>query len=399
MSALLAKVNKERSVIPYNKPFLTGRETQYLVEAVNSGKISGNGRFTGKCQLFFEERYGFHKTLLTSSCTDALEMTALLANIQPGDEVILPSFTFVSTANAFALRGAKLVFCDSEKATPNIAANRIEELVTSRTKAIVVVHYAGLSCDMDTIVEVARRRKILVIEDAAHAIDSFYRGRPLGSIGDMATFSFHETKNVIAGEGGMLVVNDPELVRRAEIIWEKGTDRAAFARGEVQKYNWVDVGSSFLPSEITAAFLFAQLEHLADIQRRRVKLWNRYHALFAPLAAKNVLRCPSLPPHSTVNGHIYYLICSSPEERDALIQYLQDHGITAVFHYLPLHMSPFFESKHDGRALEMAEFYASHLIRLPLFYDLDDQSQDWIASCVFDFYQESFDSSERLHVF
>jgi dTDP-4-amino-4,6-dideoxygalactose transaminase len=263
--------------IPFNKPYLTGNETNYIYQAVQSGKISGDGIFTKKCHEFFELKYGFKKCLLTTSCTDALEMAAILSGIEDGDEVIIPSYTFVSTANAFVLRGAKIVFCDSQENHPNIDDTQIERLITSKTKAIVVVHYAGVACEMDNICSIATKHNLFLIEDAAQAIDSFYKGRPLGSFGHFAAFSFHETKNVISGEGGMLVINDLDFVERAEIIREKGTNRSKFFRGEIDKYGWVDIGSSYLPSDIIAAFLFAQLENLEIIQDKRLNLWNRYY--------------------------------------------------------------------------------------------------------------------------
>jgi len=281
-------------MIPFNKPYLTGKEAHYLYHAVYSGKISGNGMFTQKCHNFFVQRYGFKKCLLTTSCTDALEMAAILIDIKQGDEVIMPSYTFVSTANAFVLRGATIVFADSGASNPNIDAEKLESLITPKTKAIVPVHYAGIACDMDKIMALAEKYNLFVIEDAAQAIDSYYNGRPLGSIGHLAAFSFHETKNIISGEGGMLVINDERFFRRAEIIWEKGTNRAEFFRGEVNKYGWVDIGSSFLPSEIIAAFLYAQLENLDDIQLKRKSIWNKYYSQhgFIPreLFSKNINR-------------------------------------------------------------------------------------------------------------
>ena len=266
-----------RKLIDFNRPYLTGKETHYIYEAVSTGKISGNGAFTKKCQQFFESTYRFKKALLTTSCTDALEMAAILTDIQPGDEVILPSYTFVSTANAFVLRGAKLVFADSCNNEPNMDADKIEELITDKTKVIVPVHYAGVSCDMDKIMEVAEKHNLFVVEDAAQAVDSYFKDRPLGGIGHLSAFSFHETKNIISGEGGMLVINDDRFIQRAEIIWEKGTNRSAFFRGEVDKYGWVDVGSSFLPSEVVSSFLYAQLENIGDIQGRRKAIWNTYY--------------------------------------------------------------------------------------------------------------------------
>ena len=511
-------------MIDFNRPHLTGKETHYIYQAVADGKLSGNGVFTKKCQQFFEGRYGFKKCLLTTSCTDALEMAAILCDIQPGDEVIVPSYTFVSTALAFVRAGAKIVFADSMQSNPNIDAEQIEALITLRTKAIVPVHYAGVACDMDRIMEIANRHNLIVVEDAAQAIDSYYlapsnspeggelsgdyvamrewqtadpmtykllkekakemrmkpthaeetmwellrkhkigehfrrqhiigdyivdfvclnkrliievdggyhftpeqqeedairesalkrygftilrftndevlveyenviqsitstlqslpsRGsregaRPLGSIGHLSAFSFHETKNIIAGEGGMLCINDERFIRRAEIIWEKGTNRAEFFRGEVNKYGWVDTGSSFLPSEVIAAFLWAQLEHMDDIQARRKHLWELYCTHLSPLASSpnSLIALPGLPEYATNNAHMFYLVCNSLEQRTALIKHLKDNGIQAVFHYLSLHSSPYYMDKHDGRALPECDRYADCLVRLPMFYDLKDE--------------------------
>lgn len=361
--------------IPFNKPYLTGKETQYIEQAVKSGKISGNGMFTQKCHKFFEERYGFKKCLLTTSCTDALEMAAILLNIQPGDEVIMPSYTFVSTANAFVLRGAKIVFADSRSDHPGIDEDRIEELITPKTKAIVPVHYAGVACDMDKIMDIANRHSLFVVEDAAQAIDSFYTNKdgiknPLGGIGHLAAFSFHETKNIISGEGGMLVINDPQFEKRAEIIWEKGTNRAAFWRGEVNKYGWVDIGSSFLPSEITAAFLWAQLENLDDIQKKRKTIWNNYWQGLKDWAEDFDVQLPFLPNYSSNNAHLFYLVCKNLEQRTALISKMKGNNILAVFHYLSLHKSPFYQDKHDGRELPESDRYSDCLVRLPFYYEL-----------------------------
>ena len=362
-------------MIDFNRPHLTGKEAHYMYQAVADGKLSGNGAYTKKCQQFFEERYGFKKCLLTTSCTDALEMAAILCDIQPGDEVIVPSYTFVSSALAFVRAGAMIVFADSMQSNPNIDAEKIEALITPRTKAIVPVHYAGVACDMDRIMEIANKHNILVVEDAAQAIDSYYKGRPLGSIGHLSAFSFHETKNIIAGEGGMLCINDERFIRRAEIIWEKGTNRAEFFRGEVNKYGWVDTGSSFLPSEVIAAFLWAQLENLDDIQSRRKHLWELYNTHLSPLASSLSpnLTLPNLPDYATNNAHMFYLVCNSLEQRTALIKYLKEHDIQAVFHYLSLHSSPYYIDKHDGRDLSECDRYADCLVRLPLFYDLTDE--------------------------
>jgi dTDP-4-amino-4,6-dideoxygalactose transaminase len=369
-------------MIPFNKPYLTGKEAHYIYDAVYTGKLSGNGKYTQKCQQFLKEKYGFGKCLLTTSCTDALEMAAILINIQPGDEIIIPSYTFVSTANAFVLRGAKIIFADSRKDHPGMDEASIESLITSRTKAIVPVHYAGVACDMDVIMDIAERYNLFVVEDAAQAIDSFYTGkngikRALGSIGHLAAFSFHETKNIISGEGGMLAINDAQFMERAEIIWEKGTNRSAFFRGEVDKYGWVDIGSSFLPSELIAAFLWAQLENLDDIQKVRIQHWHHYQQELKSWAENLSIGTPSLPEYATNNAHMFYLVCNQSEQRDHLIGRLKSHNILAVFHYLSLHNSPFYREKHDQRSLPETERYSDNLLRLPLFYEL---SNDQISS-------------------
>ena len=364
--------------IPFNKPYLTGKETLYIEDAVKTGKISGNGKYTQLCQQWFEDTYGFKKVLLTTSCTDALEMCALLANIQEGDEVIVPSFTFVSTAIAFIRQGAKIVFVDSCNDNPNMDVSKIETLITAKTKAIVPVHYAGVACDMDKIMELAATYNLLVIEDAAQAIDSYYTGkdgikRALGSIGHLAAFSFHETKNIISGEGGMLTINDNRFVQRAEIIWEKGTNRAEFFRGEVNKYGWVDIGSSFLPSEVIAAFLWAQIENIEGIQNKRKKLWQTYYdAIFE--RNNEGIQLPELPTYATNNGHMFYLVLESIEHRTALIEKLKENGFHAVFHYLSLHASDYYKSKHDGRVLPNSDKFSNCLVRLPLFYELSEES-------------------------
>ncbi|MGC1479418.1 MAG: dTDP-4-amino-4,6-dideoxygalactose transaminase [Chthoniobacterales bacterium] len=375
-------------MIPFNKPYYSGTEIEHIREAFAGGQTAGNGPFTRRCQEFFESRYGLGKCLLTQSCTDALEMTALLAGIEAGDEVILPSYTFVSTANAFALRGAKLVFCDSEADRPHIDAGAVAGLVTDRTKAIVVVHYGGTAVEMEPVMAVAKERGILVIEDAAQAIDSFYHGRALGGIGDLATFSFHETKNVISGEGGLLVINRADLIERAEVLWEKGTNRSAFFRGEVAKYQWVDVGSSFLPSELTAATLWAQLEHLESIQARRMGIWQAYDAVLRPAAERLGFGVPLVNYGETVNGHLYYVLCESLEERTELIGWLRDRGIYAVFHYQSLHDSPYFAGKHDGRKLQWADRYSDSLVRLPLFHELGEAGAEGIAAEVIRFFEK-----------
>lgn len=369
--------------IGFNKPYLTGKEYEFIADAVNSKKLSGNGKYTQLCHTFFKEKFGFYKCLLTTSCTDALEMAAILTDIKPGDEVIIPSYTFVSTANAFVLRGAKIVFADSMSENPNLDADKIEALITEKTKVIVPVHYAGIACDMDKIMTLAKKYNLFVVEDAAQAIDSYYTGKggikkPLGSIGHLAAFSFHETKNIISGEGGMLVINDPQFAARSEVIWEKGTNRSAFFRGEVDKYGWVDVGSSFLPSEIVAAFLYAQLGYLEPIQAKRKTIWERYQKGLQPLSEKGLIDLPYIPDYATNNAHMYYVVCKNGSQREKLIETLKSSQINAVFHYLSLHKSPFYAGKHDGRELPMSDFYSDTLVRLPFYYELSTANQDFI---------------------
>jgi dTDP-4-amino-4,6-dideoxygalactose transaminase len=373
--------------IPFNRPYFTGNEINTMIKAAMEGQISGNGAYTRKCHRLLEKTYGFKKVLLTTSCTDALEMAALLGNIGPGDEVIVPSFTFVSTANAFLLRGAKVVFADSGYLNPNIDPDQLEDLVTEKTRAIALVHYAGIACDMDKIMQMAKKHDLLVIEDAAHSIDSFYKGRPLGGIGDLGAFSYHETKNLVAGEGGALAINREQYVERAEIIWEKGTNRAAFHRGEVQKYEWVDIGSSYLPSEIVAAILHAQLKELKKIQKRRVQVWFNYQELLSPLEKAGYIRLPYLPDYASVNGHIFYILAEDLRTRDELLGYLKKKGIHAVFHYLPLHLSPYYRDKHDGRDLPNAVACSEQLIRLPFFFELEKKQQEEIAGAIRRFFE------------
>lgn len=375
-------------MIPFNKPYLSGKEAHYMYQAVFSGKLSGNGFFTKKCQSFLSNKYGFKKCLLTTSATDALEMCAMLCNLEQDDEVIIPSYTFVSTALAFLREGAKIVFADSTNNNPNIDVAKLESIITSKTRVIVPVHYAGVACDMDAIMEVAEKHNLLVVEDAAQAIDSFYKGRPLGSIGHMAAFSFHETKNITAGgEGGLLVVNDDKFIQRAEILWEKGTNRAEFFRGEVNKYGWVDMGSSFLPAEINAAFLWAQLENLDDIQLRRKYLWERYYSGLHALEEEGIIHLPKTPDYATNNGHMFYLICSSLEERTRLIQHLKEHEILAPFHYLPLHRSNFYAKKCANiPELPETDRFSNCLVRLPMYYELETCQIDYIINCIKDFF-------------
>lgn len=373
--------------IPFNKPYMAGKELEYIAQAYSSNHLSGDGQFTKKCQSFFEERYGFKKALLTTSCTDALEMSAILIDTQPGDEVIIPSYTFVSTANPFVLRGAKIVFADSGPETPDIDPSRLESLITSKTRAIVPVHYAGVSCDMDEIIRIAKKHNLYVVEDAAHAVDSYYKGRPLGSLGHLSAFSFHETKNITSGEGGMLAINDGRLLERAETIREKGTNRSAFFRGEVDKYSWVDIGSSFLPSDIIAAILYAQLEHLDIIQHKRRHIWDSYYRRLLPLAKNGLVRLPHIPEYSTNNGHMFYLVCNSFEERDHLLKFLNKNGVNAVFHYLCLHNSPYYRDRHDGRELPQAEGYEKRVLRLPFYNEMSEDDIRVAAEMVSKAYQ------------
>lgn len=373
-------------MIPFNKPHLTGKETDYIKEVFASGKISGDGNFTKRCHQFLQQKYNFKKVLLTTSCTDALEACAILLDIKEGDEVIVPSYTFVSTVNAFVLRGAKIIFADSNPDTANIDVSKIESLITSRTKAIVPVHYAGVACDMDSINAIAAKHNLYVVEDSAQAIDSFYKGKPLGSLGHLSAFSFHDTKNIISGEGGMLVINDEHFEKRAEIIREKGTNRSAFFRGEVDKYGWVDVGSSFLPSEVTAAMLLAQLESIDKIQTRRKEIWNRYYSLLKSLEEKEFLKLPVIPDYATNNAHMFFIVLNNLETRSKLIDHLKKNNISAVFHYISLHASAYYVSKHDGRALPVSDMLTNQLLRLPMFYDLKNDEVDFICQKITDFF-------------
>lgn len=375
-------------MIPFNKPHITGRELEFISDAVACGHISGNGKYTKLCQQLVEKQWGFHKCLLTTSCTDALEMAAILLDIKPGDEVIMPSFTFVSTALAFVRQGAKIVFADSRTDHPGMDEMALESLISSKTAAIVVVHYAGVASDMEKLMQIANRHQIPVVEDAAQAIDSYFikdtSRQALGSFGALSAFSFHETKNIQSGEGGMLIVNDPQLVKRAEIIWEKGTNRAEFFRGEVNKYGWVDTGSSFLPADTIAAFLYAQLIDIKAIQEKRIQLWNNYHKLFENWNSQRI-KMPFIPDFATNNGHMFYILLESFELRQKLIQHLKENNVLAVFHYLPLHKSNYYTDKHDGRKLPQADFFADNLLRLPLFFELTFEQQNVIFSLIKDF--------------
>ncbi|MAD02209.1 MAG: dTDP-4-amino-4,6-dideoxygalactose transaminase [Pseudoalteromonas sp.] len=373
--------------IPFNRPYFTGNEIKYIEQVFANAKACGDGPFTAKCQQFFQQQFGFNKALLTTSCTDALEMAAILADIEPGDEVIAPSFTFVSSVNAFVLRGAKIVFADSYAHNPNIDADNLEALITNKTKAIVAVHYAGVACDMDKLQALCDKYDLLLIEDAAQCIDAYYKGKALGAIGDFGTFSFHETKNIISGEGGLLTVNRERFERRAEIVREKGTNRAEFFRGEVDKYGWVDVGSSFLPAETIAATLFAQLEQYQDIQVRRVAIWQGYYEHLSALANEGLVQLPDIPEYASNNAHMFYLVCRTPNERNQLIASLKTAGIQAVFHYQSLHKSSFYAARHGDRALPNADKFTDCLVRLPLFYQLSDEQVSFIAQQVLQFYR------------
>jgi dTDP-4-amino-4,6-dideoxygalactose transaminase len=366
--------------IPFNRPYATGNELAYVTEAQRLNHLSGDGSFTKRCHQWIEQRTGCASALLTQSCTSALELAALLLDLEPGDEVIMPSFTFVSTANAFVLRGAVPVFVDIREDTLNLDEKLIEAAITPRTRAIVPVHYAGVACEMDAIAAIAARHGLRIVEDAAQGIMAGYKGRPLGAIGDIGCFSFHETKNVISGEGGSLLVNDPELVQSAEIMREKGTDRGRFFRGEVDKYTWQNVGSSFLPSEITAAFLWAQLEQAERITAERLAIWRRYHEMLAPLEQRGVLRRPVIPPDCQHNGHIYYILLETAEDRAHVLAELNRNGINAVFHYVPLHSSP--AGMRFGRAsgeLALTTSQSERLVRLPVWLGLSQSQQQRVC--------------------
>lgn len=363
-------------MIPFNRPFMTGQELELIAQAHRNGHLSGDGPFTKRCHEWLEQRTGASKALLTHSCTAALEMSALLLDLVPGDEVIMPSYTFVSTANAFALRGAIPVFVDIREDTLNLDERLIEAAITPRTRAICVVHYAGVACEMDTIMDIARRHQLKVVEDAAQAIMSTYRGHPLGTIGDLGALSFHETKNIISGEGGALLCRDEALGERAEIIREKGTNRSKFFRGQVDKYTWVDLGSSFLPGEITAAFLAAQMDEADDITARRMALWNRYHEWAAPLEAAGRLRRPVIPAHCTHNAHMYYILLPSLAARGDFIDTLKSKGVQSVFHYIPLHSSPAgITYGRIGSTMSVTDHVSECLVRLPLWIGLEEHQQ------------------------
>lgn len=376
--------------IPFNKPHFCGKESEYILNAVSSGHISGNGKYTALCHKYIEKRFGIPHCLLTTSCTDALEMAAILLDIKAGDEIIVPSYTFVSTANAFVLRGAKIVFVDSRNDCPNMDEDQIEPLITPRTKAIVPVHYAGIACQMEKIMSLAKKFNLFVVEDAAQAINSYFKysngqSKALGSIGHLSTFSFHETKNIISGEGGMLGINETKFHERAEIIWEKGTNRSAFSRNEVNKYEWKDLGSSFLPSEITAAFLFAQLEEMEKIQKRRNDIWDYYYLHLSSWATQNGVQLPYIPEYGSNNAHLFYLVFQGNGVRNRFIKKLKASGISAIFHYLSLHNSPYYHKIHGDRKLPQSDRYSESLVRLPLFFDMTSVELEFIIETILKF--------------
>ncbi|WP_416049425.1 dTDP-4-amino-4,6-dideoxygalactose transaminase [Cupriavidus basilensis] len=374
---------KNQTHIPFNRPYMTGKELYYIAEAHFNGSLAGDGPFTKRCHSWIEERTGCARALLSHSCTAALEMAALLMNVRPGDEIIMPSHTFVSTANAFVLRGGVPVFVDVREDTLNLDERLIEAAITPRTRGIAPVHYAGVACEMDAIMAVAKRHGLMVVEDAAQGVMASYKGRALGSIGDLGTYSFHETKNVISGEGGALLINDPQLSVRAEIIREKGTDRSRFFRGEVDKYTWQEVGSSFLPSELTAAFLWAQLEEAESLTARRLRLWDAYHEQLAQLEATGCLRRPIIPAECAHNAHMYYVLLEPGIDRQKVLERLKARGINAVFHYVPLHSAP--GGMQYGRqhgSLSVTDSIASRLIRLPLWIGLTLEQQSFIVSVI-----------------
>jgi dTDP-4-amino-4,6-dideoxygalactose transaminase len=376
--------------IPFNKPFIAGRELYHISQAVLSGHLAGNGAFSKKWQDFLETRYGVGKALMTASCTGALEMAAILCGVEPGDEVILPSYTFVSTANAFHLRGARLVFADIRPDTLNLDPTDVSTRIGPRTKAVCVVHYAGVACEMDKFTGMCRDRKLILVEDAAHAIGAYYKGRALGGFGALSAFSFHETKNFISGEGGALGINDPALVERAEIIWEKGTNRSQFFRGLVDKYTWVDIGSSFLPSELVTAFLYAQFEQAEEITRRRLACWRYYLDALKPLEKSGDLRLPVIPDYAEHNAHMFYLLLQDGAARDALMEYLRGRGIMAVFHYIPLHSSPMGQKMGYREGMfPVTESCSARILRLPLFYDLQLAEQDRVITAIREFFGKS----------
>lgn len=377
----------EKIKIPFNKPYIIGKELYYIAEAVLSGKISGDGTFSNKCAKLMQDRYKIKKVLLTTSCSTALDMSAILCNIKSGDEIILPSYTFVSTANSFYTRGTKLRFVDIRRDTLNIDENKIEEVITPQTRVIVVVHYAGIGCEMNKIMDIAKRNNLLVVEDSAHGLESTYNGKYLGTIGDIGCYSFHETKNITCGEGGAILINNKEFSERAEIIREKGTNRSKFFRGEIDKYTWIDIGSSYLPSEILSAFLYAQLENIEMITRKRLDLWNYYYNNLVDLEKKGFIKRPFIPDNCCHNGHLFYILLENKKVRDLLLKYFKNKGILAIFHYLPLHLSPIGKKiGYRTGQLPITEELSSCLIRLPLYYGLSRIKQDMVLDNLISFF-------------
>ncbi len=368
---------------PFNRPFIVGKELHYIAQAVQAGHLAGDGSFSDRCHRWMEERFGAQKVLLTHSCTGALELAALLSDVGPGDEVVMPSYTFVSTANAFALRGATVRFVDIRPDTLNLDENKLEEAIGERTRVIVPVHYAGVACEMDAILEIARSRNLMVVEDAAQGVNATYRGRYLGTLGQLGAYSFHETKNFISGEGGAIVINDEELVQRAEVLREKGTNRSAFLRGQVDKYTWIDVGSSYLPSELVAAFLYAQLENADTITEKRWQIYNRYAEALRPLEEEGRVQLPHVPEGCVHNAHMFYVVLPNAAERNDLITHLREHGILSLFHYVPLHTSPMgLRLGYAEGDLPVTEDLAARVVRLPCYFELETPEQDRVIDQV-----------------
>lgn len=372
-------------MIPFNKPYYSGNEISLIEEVMRSRVLTGDTEVLKACESFLEKRYGFEKVFLTNSCTMALELSAMLLNIKDGDEVIMPSYTYISTANAFALRGAKIVFTDSKNDQPGMDEESIESLITPATKAIVVVHYGGVACDMKLITDLADKYDLFIVEDAAQCLDAKYSSKPLGALGDIGCFSFHETKNIHCGEGGFICLNDRNLIEKAEILRNKGTNRSAFLKGEVNKYEWVGLGYSSVPTSLTAAFLFAQLQHIDEVQRKRKKIWKLYYTHLKPLISLGI-DLPVIPEFADDNAHLFYVVCKSINERDALIKHLRSSGIMAVFHYQALHNSPYFHNKYKGLPLNNAIRYSDCLLRVPLYYELSENDVELISKKIVEFY-------------
>ena len=372
-------------LIPFNKPFIIGSELEYISSVINANNTCSDGIYTKKCESFFEDKYKFTKTILTTSCTTALEMSALLINIKPNDEVIIPSYTYVSTANAFAKQGAKIIFADSKKDSPNIDENKIEQLITKRTKAIVIVHYAGIAVDIDKIITITKKHNLFLIEDSAQSINSYYKNKPLGSFGHLSAFSFHETKNIQCGEGGLLVINDKRLINRAEIISNNGTNKAAFIRGDVNKYEWLNIGSSYKPADTIAAHLFAQLENIDIIQKKRIEIWNSYYNKLKDIPQ---ISLPKIPDYASNNGHMFYFTCKTEDIRNNLIKHLKNKNITATFHYQCLHKSPYYTLNNKVIKLPNAEKFEKRLIRLPLYFELSDDDIYFISNEIKYFFEK-----------